>query len=344
MAEKQACIKDNKLVKKSTNKLFNEAIKQFLSSNVEISSAKEVTEFLNYLHSIDYISLYDKTFTLEYKNLKNRRNMSYLEWDIEENTQKIVIANNWKNSAPLLLKKSMIIDTYLHEVTHEKQCDFASISDSLRLNAYEKMLSIEYLEFANIPYELRIREMDARIKGMHAYVNLLKQGVIPVTQETLYCPLYNIDDIIFIFNRFKVSKDEINLDIDKYVKRYFASMILELRIDEKDSEHKFLFKESFRLKFRVILTKILKDFIEDVEYIYSLLMQTYKMSNKIKTYLNISKEQEKEMYANAKNYKCNDYYLNLMNLDLYDRYYHQEKSFNPLIRKDYINKQKEKEK
>ena len=221
--------------------------------------------------------------------------------------------------------------------------DFALINESVPVNAYEKLMCLEVLEMPYLPYELKLCEIDARIDATHRFIDLLKNGILPINEETLYVPLSNIDDIIFSFNRFEVENREIEFNIDKFVKRYVASIKLALiRREEDEEEFKFLNSDAFVTKFRILLQKELEEFKKDIEYVYSNLMNCYKVSSKVKKALSLNKNQENEVYLNAKKFKYNEYYINFINEDLMDRY-HKTNKLTPIsfmTRKNYLNKEK----
>ena len=316
--------KTNKQIKKATNTPFYNKIREFFADETEVKNAKQITKILNQLHDIDYENIYDKNFTLTYKNLKKDRNMSYLDYDFDDETQAIVIANDWKKSSSNLLKKCTIIDAYFHELTHEKQLDFALISEYYKKTSpVEKLINLEFLEIVKyLPYELKLCEVYARIEATRRNVDLLKKGLLPLNTETLFCSLSNIDDILFTFNRFNVVNGDIEFDIDKFLVRYFASMKLSVIKNKEDEKtYSFLNSDNFKLKVRIELGKKLDKFKKDIEYIYSQLTNCYKMSKKFAQKLNLNASRLDAVSENMKDYKYNDYFLNVIYQDLKDKLY-----------------------
>ena len=318
---RKPAIKEVKQIVKFENKSYYELIREFFDGNIDIDNSEQVTEVLNAIHLANYNNVVDHKFTLVYKKHVKPNNVSYFCHYPETDKQKLYLANDWKTDAPELLKKTRTIDGLFHEEKHKVQCDLSLVAEYVKLNEFEKCVCLEYETTSLIPYALQLREIEARMEATKGVLDLIKRGIIEPNEQTLFSALFNIDDILFSFNRGNIKNGEIEFDLDKFMSRYMTSLKLQFLIDDEENEYEFLNSESFKIKLRMILKDKLEDFKKDIALVYAYLMQCYKPSNKIKIALNLDTISQLKLMSEAKKFIYNDYYLHLMFEDLYDRFY-----------------------
>ena len=168
------------------------------------------------MHNLDYVFQYDKNFTIKYKKTSSFKlilsgNLAYFSFeknkDIKNQNHRIIIKSpsNFKTN---LAKRTAILDSYIHESTHEAQYDRCILG--YELNEYEKVLSNSFAGVkAKVNYLSDPAEIDTRLEIINRFTSLYKNGDIPITLSTLFSQIRNICEVF--------TGLELNFNKDKFL-------------------------------------------------------------------------------------------------------------------------------
>ena len=296
---KKSILKNN-CATKPTNSVFHKEIQAFMSNDFNVDNDKAVTQFFYNLHKKDYLYLFDKTFYI--KLYEFNRNVSGV-FAREEDTQFIIFNKIWCTTAPSKLKKSILLNTYFHENTHEKQYDkyiYLKAHKKLKGNAFQRILNFEFSTKEIPQYNFQLKEIDARMTSLHRFCELLKLQVISYSPDFALEPVTSLFKNVFAltnlsnkenyFNKKeKIYIDEniadyskltdIKFETDNYMKLYekFLHNSKENSIELKEAKKIF---ENTKLKYELKkqLDKKFNTYKQDILFLYKLIQKTYKPS------------------------------------------------------------------